>query len=278
MKLFVAGATGAVGKRLVPRLLAQGHDVVGMTRSPEKAESLRRLGAEAAVADGLDAAAVREAVAKAGPEVVIHQMTALTGVKSFRKFDDEFALSNRLRTEGTDHLLAAGRSAGSGASSRKATATGTTSAPGRDRRPRTTRSTPTRRRTSAARSMRFATSRRPSSRPRTWRGSRCATGTSTDRAPASPSTATSPSWFASAGCPSSATGPASGRLSISTMSPPLLSRQPSAGRPGSTTWSTMSRRRLPYGCRSTRERSALSRRGTSRSGSAVSRVARSASR
>jgi nucleoside-diphosphate-sugar epimerase len=112
MRLFVAGATGAVGKRLVPLLVTQGDDVVGMTRSPEKRESLRRLGAEAVVADGLDANAVREAVGNAQPEVVIHQMTALTGVKSFRKFDDEFALANRLRTEGTDHLLAAARSAG----------------------------------------------------------------------------------------------------------------------------------------------------------------------
>jgi len=112
MRVFVAGATGAVGKRLVPLLVAQGHDVVGMTRSSERAESLRGLGAEPAIADGLDAAAVRQAVEKAKPEVVIHQMTALTGVKSFRKFDDEFALANRLRTEGTDHLLAAARSAG----------------------------------------------------------------------------------------------------------------------------------------------------------------------
>jgi len=112
MRVFVAGATGAVGKRLVPLLVAQGHDVVGMTRSSERAESLRGLGAEPAIADGLDAAAVRQAVEKAKPEVVIHQMTALTGVKSFRKFDDEFALANLLRTEGTDHLLAAARSAG----------------------------------------------------------------------------------------------------------------------------------------------------------------------
>jgi 2-alkyl-3-oxoalkanoate reductase len=112
MKVFVAGATGAVGKRLVPLMLAQGHDVVGMTRSPQKAGFVRELGAEPAVADGLDADAVREAVTKAEPEVVIHQMTALAGVKSFRNFDEGFALANRLRTEGTDHLLAAARSVG----------------------------------------------------------------------------------------------------------------------------------------------------------------------
>src|SRR5438552_2934746 len=112
MKLFVAGATGAVGKRLVPLLVASGHEVVGMTRSPEKAERLRAAGAEPAVADGLDRAAVIEAVTRAKPEVVIHQMTALTGVKRFKKFDQEFALANRLRTEGTDHLLEAARAVG----------------------------------------------------------------------------------------------------------------------------------------------------------------------
>ena len=112
MKFFVAGATGAVGKRLVPHLVKEGHDVVGLTRTPEKAEGLRALGAEPAVADGLDAEALRAAVVAAKPEVVIHQMTGLTGVKSFRNFDKEFALANRLRTEGTDHLLAAARAAG----------------------------------------------------------------------------------------------------------------------------------------------------------------------
>jgi 2-alkyl-3-oxoalkanoate reductase len=111
-KLFVAGATGALGRRLVPLLVAHGHDVTGMTRSSSKARQLRDLGAEPVVADGLDEAAVREAVTRAAPEVVVHQMTALAGATSFRKFDREFALSNRLRTEGTDYLLAASRSVG----------------------------------------------------------------------------------------------------------------------------------------------------------------------
>jgi nucleoside-diphosphate-sugar epimerase len=112
MKVFVAGASGALGRRLVPILVANGHEVVGMTRSPEATALVRVLGAEPVVADGLDRVAVTRAVVGAEPEVVIHQMTALTGVTSFRKFDDEFALTNRLRTEGLDHLLGAARTAG----------------------------------------------------------------------------------------------------------------------------------------------------------------------
>jgi 2-alkyl-3-oxoalkanoate reductase len=112
MKIFVAGATGAVGKRLVPLLVASGYDVVAMTRSPEKVDSLRAAGVEPVVADGLDRTAVMEAVKKAEPEVVIHQMSGLTGIKSFKNFDKEFALTNRLRTEGTNHLLEATHAAG----------------------------------------------------------------------------------------------------------------------------------------------------------------------
>jgi nucleoside-diphosphate-sugar epimerase len=112
MKVFVAGASGALGRRLVPILVANGHEVVAMTRSRQKTDALRALGAEPVVADGLDKAAVMAAVLGAEPEVVIHQMTGLAGVKSFRKFDDEFELTNRLRTEGLDHMLEAARTAG----------------------------------------------------------------------------------------------------------------------------------------------------------------------
>jgi nucleoside-diphosphate-sugar epimerase len=112
MKVFVAGATGAVGKRLVPPLVANGHDVVGMTRSSEKLDSLRAAGAEPVVADGLDRDAVMQVVKRAEPEVVIHEMTGLTGVKSFKRFDDEFALTNRLRNEGARHLVDAAQAAG----------------------------------------------------------------------------------------------------------------------------------------------------------------------
>ena len=112
MKVFVAGATGAIGRHLVPLLVADGHEVVAMTRSPDKTESLRGSGAEPVVADGLDPAAVKQALMRAEPEVVIHQMTALTAAKSFKKFDDEFATTNTLRTTGTDNLLEAARQSG----------------------------------------------------------------------------------------------------------------------------------------------------------------------
>ena len=112
MKVFLAGASGALGRRLIPALLARGHEVVAMTRSPAKVDGLRALGAEPVVADGLDRAAVTEAVVRAEPEAVIHQMTALTGLRSFKRFDEEFAVTNRLRTVGTDYLLEAARLAG----------------------------------------------------------------------------------------------------------------------------------------------------------------------
>jgi nucleoside-diphosphate-sugar epimerase len=112
MKVFVAGATGVVGRRLVPLLVAAGYEVSGSTRSPEKAGWLRDVGAGAIVVDALDRTAVMQALIQARPEVVIHEMTGLTGAKSFKKFDDEFALTNRLRTDGTDYLLEAARAAG----------------------------------------------------------------------------------------------------------------------------------------------------------------------
>jgi nucleoside-diphosphate-sugar epimerase len=109
MKIFVAGATGALGQHLVPRLVANGHEVVGMTSRPEKQDVVRGLGARPVVADALDPDAVARAVAEAEPEAIVHQLTALSGTLDMRHFDGTFALTNRLRTEGTDHLLAAGR-------------------------------------------------------------------------------------------------------------------------------------------------------------------------
>jgi nucleoside-diphosphate-sugar epimerase len=112
MRVFVAGASGVIGRRLLPRLVERGHEVVATTRSPEKGDSLRALGAAPLVMDGLDAASVGEAVARAEPDVVVHQMTALSGVGDLRHFDAEFALTNELRTRGTDHLLAAAEAVG----------------------------------------------------------------------------------------------------------------------------------------------------------------------
>jgi nucleoside-diphosphate-sugar epimerase len=112
MRVFVAGATGVIGKQLIPRLTAAGHEVIATTRSPGKSGLLAGLGAKPVVMDGLDAVAVGEAVGRAEPEVVIHQMTALTNASDMRHFDRAFATTNRLRTAGTDHLLTAARAAG----------------------------------------------------------------------------------------------------------------------------------------------------------------------
>jgi nucleoside-diphosphate-sugar epimerase len=112
MRVLVAGATGAIGRRLVPKLVEAGHDVVGMTRSPEKAGALRDAGAQPAVADALDAGAVQAAVREARPEVVVNQLTAIPKAINPRAMARQFALTNRLRSEGTAHLVAAARAAG----------------------------------------------------------------------------------------------------------------------------------------------------------------------
>jgi 2-alkyl-3-oxoalkanoate reductase len=112
MRVFLAGATGVIGRPLIPRLIAAGHEVTATTRSPAKVEQLRSLGAMPLVVDGLDAAAVTKAVTDAGPDVIVHQMTALAGTSDLRRFDKWFATTNELRTEGTDILLAAARDAG----------------------------------------------------------------------------------------------------------------------------------------------------------------------
>jgi len=112
MKVLVAGASGALGKQLVPRLVADGHEVVGTTRSESKLGLLRELGATGVVADLLDPEQVARVVAEASPEVIIHQLTALNRPFDVKHFDRTFEETNRLRTEGTDHLLAAGHAVG----------------------------------------------------------------------------------------------------------------------------------------------------------------------
>jgi nucleoside-diphosphate-sugar epimerase len=112
MNMFVAGATGAVGARLVPRLVERGHHVVATTRSVEKVPALRALGVDPVVVDPLDREAMIRAVSAARPEVVGHQLTALVSLRSLKRFDDGFAVTNRLRTTGLDYLLQAARASG----------------------------------------------------------------------------------------------------------------------------------------------------------------------
>jgi nucleoside-diphosphate-sugar epimerase len=112
MRVFVAGASGAVGRRLVPMLVARGHQVTGTTSRPERAEAVRSFGASSVVVDGLDAVGIGEAVARAEPDVIVHEMTALSGTPDLKHFDRWFALTNRLRTEGTENLLAAAKASG----------------------------------------------------------------------------------------------------------------------------------------------------------------------
>ena len=112
MKVFIAGATGVLGRQLVPQLVAKGHEVVGMTRSALKQDLVHSLGARPVVADALDPDAVAQAVASAEPEVIVHQLTALSGEFDMRHIDRFFETTNRLRTEGTDHLLVAARAVG----------------------------------------------------------------------------------------------------------------------------------------------------------------------
>jgi nucleoside-diphosphate-sugar epimerase len=112
MRVFVAGATGVIGKQLVPRLVEAGHEVHGMTRSESKQAMLHELGAVPVVADALDPDQVAEAVGRVRPDVIIHQLTAIGELLDMRHFDRDFAQTNRLRTEGTDHLLSAGQAVG----------------------------------------------------------------------------------------------------------------------------------------------------------------------
>jgi nucleoside-diphosphate-sugar epimerase len=109
MRIFLAGASGAVGKRLLPALVTKSHQVVGMVYSPQKADWVRSMGAEPVVANGLDADAIRQAVARTRPEIIINQMTALSTDFNPRRFDQIFATTNKLRTEGNDNLLAAAK-------------------------------------------------------------------------------------------------------------------------------------------------------------------------
>jgi nucleoside-diphosphate-sugar epimerase len=117
VRMFVAGGTGVIGRRLVSQLVVRGHQVTATTTSAAKLDLLAQLGADGVVMDGLDAVSVGEAVAAAGPDVIVHQMTAISPANAgkepdFKHMDRWFAITNRLRTEGTDHLLAAAEATG----------------------------------------------------------------------------------------------------------------------------------------------------------------------
>jgi nucleoside-diphosphate-sugar epimerase len=112
MKVFVAGGTGAIGKQLVPRLAAAGHDVVATTRSERGARMVREMSGQPAIVDGLDEPGILDAVRRVQPEVVIHEMTALAGRPDMRRWDRWFHTTNELRTRGTDYLVRAGQEVG----------------------------------------------------------------------------------------------------------------------------------------------------------------------
>src|SRR5512142_3426398 len=112
MRVFVTGATGALGRHLVPALVAEGHEVTATTRTPAKAPGLRAVGAAPVILDGLDRDAVIAEVLAASPDVIVHEMTALASMRSLRQPDKVFATTNALRTQGTDNLLAAAAQAG----------------------------------------------------------------------------------------------------------------------------------------------------------------------
>src|SRR5262245_17797104 len=112
MHVYIAGGTGAIGRRLIPQLVERGHRVTATTRDSEKTAGLEELGAQAVIVDGLDSAAVGESVAKAEPDAVVHQLSALSGKLDPKHFDRSFAMTNRLRAEGLDHLIAAAQATG----------------------------------------------------------------------------------------------------------------------------------------------------------------------
>src|SRR5262245_50209370 len=112
MRVFVAGGTGAIGRYLMPLLVINGHEVVALVRTAEKARVVEELGAKVTYANALNREELTAAIERAEPEVIIHQLTALAGVTNLKRFDEEFALTNRFRTEVTDTMLAAARIVG----------------------------------------------------------------------------------------------------------------------------------------------------------------------
>jgi NAD dependent epimerase/dehydratase family len=237
MKVFLAGGTGVVGERLIPRLIDADHDVVATTHCQKKAEQLRQTGAHPAVVDRLDESAVVMAVGRAEPEVVIHEMTALEGAADLRHWDRWFATTNELRTRGTDHLIRAAQLGGA----RRFIAQSFTGRPNvREGGPVKTEADPLDPRPPAAmagRWKRFAISSGRSSAARASKASCCATAPSTAARPWT----TTPGCCASESCRSSVTVRASGPSSTSTTRPPQPFRPSTGASPAHATSSTTSR-------------------------------------
>ena len=252
MKVFVAGATGAIGRQLVPLLVEAGHEVHGMTHSAAKQQLVRDLGAEPVVADALDADQVAEAVARVQPDVIVHQLTSI-GPMDLRHFDRAFAMTNRLRTEGTDHLLSAGQAVGV----KRFVAQSFFAAYERVGGPVKTEedsfgsdaAKEMRETVAAIRHVEDACSRR-----RGPRESCCGTAASTGPARRSGRTASRPRRSGSASSRWWATAAACGRSSTSPTRPRRPWRRSSTAAEGSTTSSTTSPRRSPSGCPSWRVR------------------------
>jgi NAD(P)-dependent dehydrogenase (short-subunit alcohol dehydrogenase family) len=259
MRVFVAGASGAIGTRLVPQLVDRGHEVIGSSRSPGNVERLRSLGAKPVVLDLLDPAAVLRAVIEAEPDAIVHEATALADARFSRKFDRTFAKTNRLRTEGTDALLAAAREAGVGrivaqsfASYRYA----------REGGPVKTEDDPLDAAPLSSMREGFAAMRYLDETVTEAGGSPFAMASST----APPTTGLS-SPSASGSSRSSAMAAASRRSFISTTPPRRPCWRSTTTEPASTTSSTTSPPPSASGCRRSRRRSAPSRRATCPAGS-----------
>jgi NAD dependent epimerase/dehydratase family len=248
MRIFLAGASGVVGKHLVPLLREAGHAVVGTTRSREKAEHLRALGVQPEILDALDRQATVSAVMQARPGAIVHQLTAIPADLNLRRFDREFALTNRLRTEGTDNLLAAARAAGVRRVVAQSLPVGPTRGladPSRRRKILWTLILPLR---FAGRWTRFATWK-PHFRPQIiLRRLLCATAGSTVRQHLWAGAARSSMRFDGGNCRSSATALGSGLLHTSPMQRPRRWQRSSAARLGSITSPTTSPRRFASGC------------------------------
>src|SRR6266540_1374498 len=269
MRVFIAGATGAVGERLVPQLVEKGHEVIGTSRSPEKADRLRAGGAEAVVLDVLDPHAVREAVAAARPDAVVHQATALAGQSDFKHFDRSFAQTNRLRTEGTDALLTAARETGVRRFVAQSFAGWPYARKGgpikTEQDPLDPTPVPTMRKTlDAIVHLEQAVVDAADSR--------CATAVSTV-----PRRTRSSNWCTNGDSRSSGTAAVSGRSSTSTTRPPRPFSRSSGAHPGSTTSSTTNPPQSASGCPRSRRPSAPNRPAGSRAGSPGSWRARPAS-